>query len=172
MPMIDSIPRVREWPANDLALLESVVGFLEFVSVTAINKLEGLSEEQARATPLATSTAMSLLGLIKHLTAGHRQHIQRHIGGSELPSLWRADDTTFEFRLGPDETIATVVAAFDDELKRSRDTLASMDPEASVLAYERPTRVGRVLVDFLQESARHLGHIDIVREVIDGKTGE
>jgi hypothetical protein len=46
--MIDSIPRVRHWPANDLALLQSVVAFLDFVSVTAINKLEGLTEEQAR----------------------------------------------------------------------------------------------------------------------------
>lgn len=170
--MIDSIPRLREWPASDLTLLQSVVAFLEFVSVTAINKLEALSEDQARATPLVTSPAMSLLGLIKHLTAGQRQHIQRHIGGSDLPSLWRPDDTTFEFRIGPNETIDSVIVAFDEELQRSKQTLASIDPEATVLAYERPTRVGRVLIDFLQESARHLGHIDILRELIDGSTGE
>lgn len=170
--MIESIPRVRRWPANFLTLSESVIAFLEFVSITAINKLEGLSEEQARATPLATSPAMSLLGVIKHLTAGQRQHIQRHIGASDLPSLWRANDTTFEFRLGPNETIASVVAAFDEELERSKRTLAWIDPEATVLAYEKPTRAGRLLVDFLQESARHLGQIDILRELIDGATGE
>jgi hypothetical protein len=57
-------------------------------------------------------------------------------------------------------------------MERSKTTLASIDPEASVLAYDRPTHIGRVLVDFLQESARHLGHIDILRELIDGETGE
>ena len=170
--MIDPFPRVREWPARDGTLLASVVAFLGFVSVTCVNKLEGLSEAQARATLLPTSPAMSLLGLIKHLTAVQRQHIQRHIGGSDLPSLWRADDTAFEFRLGPDETIGSVVAAFDTEWARSQATLAAVDPEATVLAHGKPVRIGRLLVDVLQESARHLGQMDILREQIDGVTGE
>ena len=170
--MIDPIPRVREWPASDGTLLASVIAFLGFVAVTCVNKLEGLSETQARATLLPSSPAMSLLGLVKHLSAVQREHIQRHIGGSELPSLWRADDTAFEFRLGPDETIASVVAAFDAEWARSQATLAAVDPESIILAHGKPVRVGRLLVDVLQESARHLGQMDILREQIDGATGE
>ncbi len=137
-----------------------------------MNKLDGLTEEQARATPLASSPSVSPLGLVKHLTAVQRQHIQRHIGGSDLPLLWRSDDTTFEFRIGPEETIASVIAAFDEEWARSRETLSRVDWDSTVTVYDSPTRVARLLVDVLQESARHVGHLDVVRELIDGATGE
>jgi hypothetical protein len=169
---MEPLPRSREWPDREATLAESAIGFLDFVRVTSINKLTGLTEQQARATPLATSPAMSPLGLIKHLTAVQRQHIQIHIGGCDLPSLWRADDHDYEFRIGADETINSVAAAFDDEWERSRTTLSGVDIEARIVVYGQPNRVGRLLVDVLQESARHLGHLDIVRELIDGATGE
>ncbi len=165
-------PRPRDFPARSLDLRASVIAFLEFVHTTAVNKLAGLTEAQARRTPLPTSPAMSPLGLVKHLTAVLRQHVQIHIGGHDLPSLWRADDLDFEFRLGPHDTIAAVVAAFDDELARSLSTLAGVDLESEIVAHGHPNRAGRLLVDVLQESARHLGHLDILRELIDGSTGE
>jgi Protein of unknown function (DUF664) len=166
------LPRPRDWPDRRATLADSVIAFLDFVRITCVNKLAGLSEEQARETPLANSPVMSPLGLLKHLTAVQRQHIQIHIGGRDLPSLWRADDTEFDFRLGPDDTIESVVAAFDAEWERSRETLAGIDLESPITAYGQPNRAGRLLVDVLQESARHLGHLDIVRELIDGAKGE
>jgi uncharacterized protein DUF664 len=174
---LEPLPRSREWPDREASLPESAIAFLDFVRVTSINKLAGLTEEQARATPLPSSPVMSPLGLIKHLTAVQRQHIQIHIGGHDLPSLWRADDHDYEFRIGADETIDSVVAAFDDEWERSRATLSGLDMpnidmEARIVAYGQPNRVGRLLIDVVQESARHLGHLDIVRELIDGATGE
>lgn len=164
--------RERPFPDRDLDLMSSVFAFLTFLERTAVNKVSGLTEEQARATPLATSPHMSLLGLLNHLTAVQRQHIQVHIGGLDLPSLWRADDLTFEFRIAPDDTIADVVGRFDDECERSRRTLAGLDPEREIVAYGHPNRAGRLLVDVLQECARHLGHMDIVRELVDGSLGE
>jgi hypothetical protein len=164
--------RPREFPERGLALFDAVVAFLEFVHTTAVNKLAGLTEEQARCTPLTTSPAMSPLGLLKHLTAVLRQHVQIHIGGQDLPSLWRSDDLDFEFRLGPTDTISAVVAAFDAELERSLATLAGLDPEREITAHGQPNRAGRLLVDVLQECARHLGQLDVLRELIDGGTGE
>lgn len=165
-------PRPRPFPERGLDLPTSVIEFLCFVHTTAVNKVAGLSEEQARATPLPESPAMSLLGLLKHLTAVQRQHIQIHIGGSDLPALWRADDLEYDFRLGPEDTIDSVVAAFDVECERSMATLSGFDPDRAIVAYGEPNRAGRLLVDVLQESARHLGHIDIVRELVDGSKGE
>jgi hypothetical protein len=170
--MAGQVPRERPWPERDAPLAASVAAFLQFVHTTCVNKLAGLDESQARATPIPSSPAVSPLGLVKHLTAVQRQHIQRHIGGSDLPPLWRADDTTFDFRVGDEETVESVVAAFDEEWVRSRHTLATVDWDAFVDAYGRPVRVARLLVDVLQESARHLGHLDVVRELIDGTTGE
>lgn len=164
--------RDRPWPDRDLPVDGAVVGFLQFVHTTCVNKVAGLSEEQARATPLPSSPAVSALGLLKHLTAVQRQHIQRHIGHNDLPLLWDHDDTTADFRVGPEESIASVVEAFDAEWERSRRTLEGVDLDAVVDVYGRPVRVGRLLVDVLQESARHLGHLDVVRELLDGATGE
>lgn len=171
-PIIAGSPRDRPWPSHDADLAGSVVEFLQFIHTTCVNKLAGLDEAQARATPIPSSPAVSPLGLVKHLTAVQRQHIQRHIGGSDLPLLWRSNDTTFEFRVGDDETIASVVTAFDEEWERSRRTLDSVDWDSFIDVYHRPVRVARLLVDVLQESARHLGHLDVVRELIDGTTGE
>ena len=169
---MEPLPRPRDWPDRQSTLAESVLGFLDFVRITCVNKLAGLSEEQARETPLPASRVMSPLGLLKHLTAVQRQHIQIHIGGRDLPPLWRSDDTEFDFRLRPEDTIESVVAAFDAEWELSRETLGRTDLEGPITAYGQPNRAGRLLVDVLQESARHLGHLDIVRELIDGAKGE
>lgn len=164
--------RPRHWPDRDLTVAQSVVAFLGFVQTTAVNKLAGLTEEQARATPLATSPVLSPLGLIKHLTAVLRQHVQIHIGELDLPPLWRSADHDYEFRIEPGETIESVVTAFDAECALSRRTIDGMDLDTPIQAYGQPNRAGRLLVDVLQESARHLGHLDTVRELIDGSRGE
>ena len=169
--MSDSIHE-RVWPRPDAGAWQASIEFLSFVVVTAINKVEGLTDEQARVTPLPTSPAMSPLGLLKHLTAVLRQHVQLHIGGSDLPSLWRSDDLDFEFRLAGDETAARIIATLADELHRSTQTLAGIDPEQMIVAHGKPVRAARLLVDVVQECARHLGHIDILREMIDGSRGE
>ncbi|TDQ01383.1 DinB family protein [Labedaea rhizosphaerae] len=166
------IEREREWPSADVGVPEAIMAFFRFLHTTCVNKVAGLTEEQARTAPVPTSDVVSPLGLVKHLTAVQRQHFQRHIGGSSLPLLWGAEDTTLDFRVGPQETIESVVAAFDAEWVRSQETLAAADWAATVSVYDRPVRVGRLVVDVLQETARHVGHLDIVRELIDGATGE
>jgi hypothetical protein len=65
-----------------------------------------------------------------------------------------------------------VVAAFESEWRQSRTTLASLDLDSMIVADGEPVRAIRLVVDVLQESARHLGHIDILRELIDGVRGE
>jgi hypothetical protein len=65
-----------------------------------------------------------------------------------------------------------VVAAFELEWSQSRTTLASLDLDSMIVADGEPVRAIRLVVDVLQESARHLGHIDILRELIDGVRGE
>jgi hypothetical protein len=169
---MSDLPRDRPWPDQELDLPGAVTAFFQFLHTTCVNKVAGLTEEQARTAPVSTSDALSPLGLIKHLTAVQRQHIQRHVGGSDLPLLWSHEDTTMDFRIGPDETIESVVAAFDAEWERSRETLSKVDWNATIIAYDEPVRVGRLVVDVLQETARHAGHLDIVRELVDGSKGE
>ena len=65
-----------------------------------------------------------------------------------------------------------MVAAFESEWSQSRTTLARLDLDSMIVADGEPVRAIRLVVDVLQESARHLGHIDILRELIDGVRGE
>jgi Protein of unknown function (DUF664) len=164
--------RPRLWPERELSVDLSVLGFLDFVNTTAVNKLSGLSDTQARATPIPSSPVVSALGLIKHLTAVQRQHIQIHIGNADLPPLWNSADHDEEFRVTSTETIESVIAAFDAECELSRQTLSRVDLDSPIVAYGEPNTAGRLLVDVLQECARHLGHLDVVRELIDGVRGE
>ena len=166
------LPRDRRFPPTDIDVGASLMAFLDFVQTTAVNKLAGLSESQAAATPIPSSPVMSPLGVLKHMTAVLRQHVQIHIGGLDLSPLWDSADHDFEWRLGVEDTIASVVARFDEECALTRTTLSGLDLDTRIVSYGEPNRAGRLLVDVLQECARHLGHLDIVRELIDGSTGE
>lgn len=167
-----TLPRDRPFPPTDIDISSSLLAFLGFVQTTAINKVAGLSESQAAMTPIPSSPVMSPLGVLKHLTAVLRQHVQIHIGNHNLPPLWNSGDHDFEWRLSPEDTITNVIARFDEECALTRTTLTGLDMETPIVSYGKPNRVGRLLVDVLQECARHLGHLDIVRELIDGSTGE
>ena len=76
------LPRDRRFPPTDIDVGASLMAFLDFVQTTAVNKLAGLSESQAAATPIPSSPVMSPLGVLKHMTAVLRQHVQIHIGGA------------------------------------------------------------------------------------------
>jgi uncharacterized protein DUF664 len=75
----------RSWPqtwAHDELLLQRE--FLQFLRITAVNKLAGLDADKARTTPLETSPVMSLMGVIKHLTAVERFWISIVAGGADV----------------------------------------------------------------------------------------
>lgn len=165
-------PRPRPVPERGLAVDESLVEFLRFLNTTAVNKIAGLTESQAMARPISSSPDLSLAGLLKHLTAVQRQHIQIHLGGRCLPALWNSDDHGEEFRLAEQETVASIVAAFDMECETSYRTLSDLDLDAPIETWGAANTAARLLVDVVQECARHVGHMDIVRELIDGATGE
>lgn len=65
-----------------------------------------------------------------------------------------------------------MVAAFESEWSQSRTTLANLALDSMIVADGEPVRAISLVVDVLQESAWHLGHIDILRELIDGVRGE
>jgi hypothetical protein len=165
-------PRDRPFPDGGLTTSDALPAFLDFLLLTAVNKVAGLDDERARRAVVPTSPTMTLLGVLAHLTAVLRQHIQIHIGGADLPSLFREGDPSFEFRLGVDDTVDRVVAAFDEEWERSGRTLAGVDLDSFITVYGEPSRAGRLLVDVVQETARHVGHMDLLRELIDGSVGE
>jgi hypothetical protein len=134
----------------------------------------GLTDEQARATP--TPSALSVGGIIKHVALAERSWmdtVQERPRGS-------TEDYLEGFRLGPDETVAWVLA-FQDEVAAETEKLI-----AGIADLDQPVPVPKgvpwfpddidawsvrwVLLHMITETARHAGHADIVREAIDGAT--
>ncbi|MEC3980908.1 DinB family protein [Amycolatopsis sp. H20-H5] len=164
----------RHWPASDAPdELRSQHDFLGFLRVTAVNKVAGLSREQAAATPLPTSPRMSALGVLKHLTAAERWWLSIEAGGLDAPSLWKGSPDPSWDLTGQDDP-ASVIAAYRAEWVRSERALAGLaaGDRTRKPPGEQVFTVRWVLTHLIQETARHVGHLDFLRELADGTTGE
>lgn len=167
-------PIDRAWPPvlaeNELRLHWE---FLDFLRITAVNKAAGLSRELAAATPIPTSPVLSVLGVIRHLTAVERWWLVIVGGDVDVPELWDEDPTS-EWRLSAQDTPVTVVDAYRAEWQRAADALAGLGPNdrARLEVRNKPRTVRWLLEHVIQETARHVGHLDILRELADGEVGE
>lgn len=161
----------RSWPAR-LAWdeLRVQLDFLQFLRATAVNKVAGLTPAAAAATPLPTSPRLSALGVLKHLTAVERWWLAIEAGGADLPSLWPGKpDPSWD--LTEDDTPASVVAAYKAEWARVEKALHGLTPDDRTRRRSEFT-VRWVLAHVVQETARHVGHLDVLRELADGEVGE
>lgn len=163
----------REMPRYDETdELNGLNGWLDFHRATLLTKLDGLDDEQLRR--VMVPSGLSLLGLVKHLTSVEHGWFALGIAQSgEQPLFYSKDDPDADFRIEDGDTTDEIVAGYLGACERSRDIAR----EAGLLdvGFDHPRR-GRVtlrwvLLHMVEETARHNGHADIIRELIDGKTG-
>jgi hypothetical protein len=134
-------------------------------------KVEGVDDEALRR-PM-TPSGTNLLGLVKHLAAVEYGWFCETFGFPIEPLQLSEDDPDADLRVGPDETTADVLGFYD----RARHA-ADAAIEATGLDDVGTARFGDqvtmrwVLIHMLEETARHAGHMDILRELIDGATGD
>jgi hypothetical protein len=160
----------RRWPdqlATDELRLQ--LDFLQFLRQTAVGKVAGLTHALAVATPLATSPRTTALGVIKHLTAAERYWISITAAGTDLPSLWKGSPDP-SWNLSDTDTPKTVIAAYQTEWTHSADALA--DKKSADLAADGQRTIRWIMAHINQETARHVGHLDLLRELADGEVGE
>ena len=140
--------------------------------------VRGLTDEQARLQP--TASALTLGGLVKHVTASERNWAAFIVGGPDaFPAFDEstAADWAAEFRMLPEETLEGLLAAHADVARRTDDlvrTLPSLDaahplPEAPWFAPGASWSARRTFLHIVAETAQHAGHADILRETIDGQ---
>lgn len=159
----------RSWPTT-LAHYERVLAweFLDFLRKTAVLKVEGLTRDQAATAPIATSPKLTPLGLLKHLTAVERYWLCIAGAGLDLPSLWQGDpDPSWD--LEDSDTPASLIQAYREEWANA-EALKKLAPDATAADGKRTVRW--ILAHVAQETARHVGHLDLLRELADGQTGE
>ncbi|WP_393078649.1 DinB family protein [Streptomyces sp. LN704] len=148
--------------------------FLDYVRDTARAKCEGVSAQDARSAPLPGSPLMTLCGLISHLRWVEYSWFQVVFLGEEDAGPWTEEDPDREMRIAVDVPLADLLTDYEQQAARYRTLVAgrSLDDTA-----RRPIRDGRhvdlrwILLHLIEETARHNGHIDILRELADGETG-
>lgn len=148
----------------------TLAAYLDYHRATLLGKVADLTDEQAKASPVPSGT--SLFGLVSHLVTVERWWFAKVIGGLDVEFPWTEEDPDADFR-GPDgATLADVVAAYKTECERSRVILADADLDTVVTGERAGRNVRYVVVHMIEETARHNGHADLLRELVDGSTGE
>ena len=152
---------------------ETLEGALDWYRAVVERKAEGLSLEEAGR--VMTPTGLSLLGILQHLGYVERGWFREIFAGEDVESVDSEGNNSAEFVLDPGDTVESVALFYRGEVERSREIAGSSSLES--LSRKTPWFGDRVslrwiLVHMLEETARHAGHMDVMREKIDGRTGD
>ena len=155
-----------------------LAGFLDFARDAVLRKLDGVPEAELRRSRLPSG--WTPLELLKHLTHVERRWLCWGFLAEPVDDPWAdsGGDPDGRWTVRDDETLDALVEAFREQCQRSRQVIAGADlaDRARVggrftTPEEAPT-LGWILLHVLQEHQRHLGHLDVVRELTDGAVGE
>ena len=152
-------------------LLESLRRHRFFLRFT----VRDLTEEQAQRRP--TVSALNLAGLIKHVAATEASWVRFAEGGAEaMRRNWAPDDGSRHWHLEPGETLAGVLAEYEEVARHTDEVVATIALDADHALPEAPWfepnarwSARRVFLHVIAETAQHAGHADILRESIDGQ---
>ena len=165
-----------ELRADERTMLEQ---FLDFHRATMLWKTDGLTDEQMAQTTGAST--LTLAGLLHHLALVEDHWFRVMLLGVEQAELWRAvdwdADPDWEFRTAVTLSRSELVARYEHATAASRTavaTVASLDSLSAGTARRSDEHFSLrwIMLHMIEETARHNGHADLLREAIDGSTGE
>ncbi len=154
-------------PPTDAGEKETLEAFLDYYRAVVARKVQGLSEQDARKRLVPSATTP--LGVVKHLADVERFWFQHVFAGRDVDFGVGSVEETWQVR--DDETIDSLVRDYLNACDGSRAAVADAVPEAPARRKSRYT-LRWILVHMIEETARHAGHLDILREQIDGVTGD
>jgi hypothetical protein len=153
---------------------ETLTGFLDWYRAVVERKVDGLTLDQART--VRTSTGLCALGVVKHLGWVERGWFREIFAGEDVETIDWEDDNSAEFAIGGDDTVGSISAFYRTEVENSRRVVAEAssleDLSAKATRFRENVSLRWILVHMLEETARHAGHLDLMRESIDGTTGD
>lgn len=165
----------RDTGTHPVGEREVLVDYLRHYRLTLEMKCDGLDAEQMARRSVPPST-MSLLGLVRHLAKVEHSWFRRVMEGQAIPRLyWSEDDRDLDFHgaVADPAVVADAWESWHREVAYAEAYLAaapSLDVEGS--HPDGPVALREVVVHMIEEYARHLGHADLLRECIDGRTGQ
>ena len=152
-----------ELPAGGTDERELYLAWLAYLRAAVLRKVEGISDDQARWRP--GEALIPLLGIVNHLTQVEWRWIDGGMGGAEVHR------SEAEFTPGPELTLSQAVDAYHQRAAATEAAVRRLPLDAPCARAEG-TDLRWVLLHLVNETARHAGHADAVRELLDGTTGE
>lgn len=153
---------------------EVLLEYLEYFRFTVREKVTGLDDEALRTSRVPSG--WTPIELVKHLLNVERRWVVWGFEGVSVDHPW-ADRRGDRWYVGPDEQVEDLLDAWDAVGRHTDDVVMAHDLWDLGAPSDRweggdPPALERVLLHLIQEFARHAGHLDIVRELADGKVGE
>ncbi len=144
--------------------LDALLATLHSLRTSALDKLAGLSEEDARRSTVPSGT--NVAGLIQHLTFVEAKWIEQIVGGRK-PSRGQRS-----MQVDPSVSLRTLRADYRAAWETSDAIIRELgDPGAPIMYKGKARDLRWAILAVIGETAQHTGHADIIREQLDGKTG-
>ncbi|GAA3727481.1 putative damage-inducible protein DinB [Spinactinospora alkalitolerans] len=166
-------PRIAPPAAADERTLLNA--WLDRHRATVRYKCAGLDPSLAAAAPLSASPLMSIGGIVSHLRWVEHLWFEVMLLGLPDRGPYTSDDPDAEWRLGARRPLADLLDEYDAQCERSRGIAARVELCGAARRSppgEQPATLRWVLLHMLEETARHNGHLDVLREMADGVTGD
>jgi uncharacterized damage-inducible protein DinB len=160
-------------PGNDERSV--LLGYLDYHRAVLARKAEGITEEQARLAACPPSD-LTLLGLIRHMADVERHWFRRSTMAEQVAPLYYGEshpdgDEDGDLHPPPGATMADALASYWTEIEVADRNIAASSLD-DIAPHEEPHSLRRTIVHMIEEYARHCGHADLLRQAIDGSTGD
>ena len=168
--MTDVIPVARSRPierGSERSMLESM---LDFYRATVVNKVAGLTDAQAFTASVPPSK-LTPATVVKHLAGTERFWFSIDFADLAVTWPWTDDDLHGNFRIEAGETLATIVADYVEECANSRRAIVNAHLEDPARGDGMDFTLRFAMLHMIEETARHCGHLDLLREATDGVVG-
>jgi uncharacterized damage-inducible protein DinB len=150
---------------------EMLESWLDFHRITLLMKCDGLDDEARKVRPIATSL-LSLHGLVRHMAEVERNWFQCVLHGRSSPDIWTDPDVD-DSELHPlhEADWGADVATWQAECEASRAAARGVDLDTNGKRRGMDVSLRWIYVHMIEEYARHNGHADLIRELVDGTVG-
>jgi hypothetical protein len=165
-------PDDRRFPPETGDERATLQGYLDYHRDTLMWKCAGLTADQLRARPLPT-TNLSLLGLVRHLADVERSWFRRRLAGEDAPPIFYTQaEPDLDIDPPPDADPDADFAVWRAEVAACDAAAAGRDLDDTFVTRTDTVSLRWLYGHMIEEYARHNGHADLIRQAIDGATGE
>ena len=147
---------------------------LDFVRDTAVFKVNGMNEDNFHRAPIGTSPLTNPASLLNHLRWVEAYWFEEVMAGTDIDAPWTAEDPDGEMTIAQRMSLHEVLAGYAAQRELSNAVIAARDLDDLAVRNKGkdPHNLRWIILHLIEETARHNGHLDLLREMADGTVGD